>query len=138
MGKRSPKKHWAGSSLLDTPIEYGLYLNPKDFARALKKMGLPNWDKEIFIPEGKGACVNVYDSESGKTIAFVCLNQEKVERESLHLNQVHALLLHEAVHVWQHIKDAIGEKNPSKEFEAYSVQRISQNLFYLYDDLIKK
>lgn len=135
MGKPLSKKHWAGSSLINTPVEYGLFLNPKDFAKALKKMGLPNWDKETFIPEGKGACVNVYENQSGEILAFVCLSQEKIEKESIHLNQVHALILHEAVHIWQHIKDAIGEKEPSKEFEAYSIQRISQNLFYLYDEL---
>ena len=31
---------------------------------------------------------------------------------------------HEAVHVWQTIRDMIGEDKPSSEFEAYSVQAI--------------
>jgi hypothetical protein len=35
-----------------------------------------------------------------------------------------ALLVHESVHVWQEIRKRMGEKEPSSEFEAYSVQSI--------------
>ena len=132
------KKHWADDSLINSPIEYSLFLNPKDFAKALKKLGLPNWDKEQFVSEGKGACVRTYINEKEKIVAFVCFSQKSAEEEKLDLNQIHGLLLHEAIHVWQHIKKDINERKPSKEFEAYSIQRIAQNLFYLYDDLIKK
>jgi hypothetical protein len=135
MGK---KTHWEHRALIDSQVRYGLFLSPKDFFKELKKMGLPDWDKEVFIPPSAGACVNFYEGEVSGYVAFVCLDQEKVEKENLTLNQVHALLLHEAVHIWQRIKICMNEKYPSKEFEAYSIQRIAQNLFYLYDDLIKK
>ncbi len=44
------------------------------------------------------------------------------------LIEVYGLLLHEAVHVWQKVKKLMGEKEPSSEFEAYSIQAIAQDL----------
>ncbi len=39
-----------------------------------------------------------------------------------------SILAHEAVHVWRHIREKIGETDPSSEFEAYAVQSITQFL----------
>lgn len=50
------------------------------------------------------------------------------------LNQIHGLLLHEAVHIWQELKIKMGEESPSAEFEAYSVQSIAHNLFDMYEE----
>lgn len=49
------------------------------------------------------------------------------------LNQIHGLLTHEAVHIWQELKLKMGEENPSIEFEAYSIQALAQDLFELYE-----
>ena len=38
------------------------------------------------------------------------------------------MLLHEAVHIWQIVKRRMGEREPSVEFEAYSIQAIAQDL----------
>lgn len=43
------------------------------------------------------------------------------------------LLIHEAVHVWQDLREAIGEEKPSSEFEAYTVQNITAELFAAYE-----
>ncbi|CRX65494.1 hypothetical protein ABTF02_10115 [Acinetobacter baumannii] len=48
--------------------------------------------------------------------------------------EVYGLLLHEAVHVWQKIKKLMGEREPSSEFEAYSIQAIAQDLFKMYEE----
>lgn len=50
------------------------------------------------------------------------------------LIEVYGLLLHEAVHVWQKVKKLMGEKEPSSEFEAYSIQAIAQDLFKMYEE----
>ncbi|MDC5183282.1 hypothetical protein OHW37_11630 [Acinetobacter baumannii] len=47
--------------------------------------------------------------------------------------QVYGLLLHEAVHVWQFVKRRMGEREPSVEFEAYSIQAIAQDLFEMFE-----
>lgn len=44
------------------------------------------------------------------------------------LAQMVAILAHEAVHVWRHVREKIGETDPSSEFEAYAVQSIVQFL----------
>ena len=47
-------------------------------------------------------------------------------------SEVMALIVHEAVHVWQKIAELMGESEPSKEFEAYSIQTIFLGLLSLY------
>lgn len=41
---------------------------------------------------------------------------------------IYALLAHEAVHIWQFFCEAIQESYSSAEFEAYTIQEITQNL----------
>ncbi|WP_332604774.1 hypothetical protein [Acinetobacter sp. ESBL14] len=48
--------------------------------------------------------------------------------------EVFGLLLHEAVHVWQKVRLLMGERDPSTEFEAYSIQAIAQDLFKMYEE----
>ncbi len=48
--------------------------------------------------------------------------------------QVYGLLLHEAVHIWQIVKRRMSEREPSVEFEAYSIQAIAQDLFKMYEE----
>jgi hypothetical protein len=43
------------------------------------------------------------------------------------------MLIHEAMHVWRAMREAIGEHDPSSEFEAYSMQSIAMNLIYAYE-----
>lgn len=82
-------------------------------------------DTQEFMHLGAGAQVDYYDG--GKH----CIVQlgDCSERT---LIEVHGLLLHEAVHIWQRIKKLMGEKKPSTEFEAYSIQRIAQDLFSMF------
>lgn len=47
--------------------------------------------------------------------------------------EIYGLLLHESVHIWQKIRERMGEKKPSSEFEAYSIQSIAQDLFYAFE-----
>ncbi|MCX5818441.1 MAG: hypothetical protein NT047_00785 [Deltaproteobacteria bacterium] len=53
-------------------------------------------------------------------------------------NAVIGLLVHEAVHVWQHICEELNENEPSVEFEAYSIQLLSQRLIAAYSELNEK
>lgn len=47
--------------------------------------------------------------------------------------QIVGLIVHEAMHVWRHVRESIGEQHPSTEFEAYSMQAISQSLISAYE-----
>jgi hypothetical protein len=57
---------------------------------------------------------------------LVTLNREVADRHS-EIETI-GLLVHEATHACQHIRECIGEKEPSSEFEAYSMQAITQGL----------
>lgn len=67
----------------------------------------------------------VYDDE---IIVFFNKKAEASPSEKM------ALLVHECVHVWQEIKERMGEKEPSSEFEAYSIQLIFLGLLAIYDE----
>ena len=82
-----------------------------------------------FQPTKMKSCgvVSFYDSCDGfSAIVFISKNNHS-NLENL------GLIVHESVHVWQKIKERMNEESPSKEFEAYSVQRIAQDLFHLYE-----
>lgn len=84
-------------------------------------------ESDEFLSMGAGAQVDFYQ-DSAYAIVQIGDTSERTFVE------IHGLLLHEAVHVWQRIKQRMGEKEPSIEFEAYSIQRIAQDLFDMYEE----
>lgn len=52
------------------------------------------------------------------------------------LNEVRqiGIIFHEAVHIWQHLKERMGEEAPSVEFEAYSIQKIGEDLLNMFNE----
>ncbi|MCO8044983.1 hypothetical protein NI467_06380 [Acinetobacter bohemicus] len=84
-------------------------------------------DSDEFLSMGCAAQVDFYQDDA---YAIVQIGDTS-ERTSV---EIHGLLLHEAVHVWQRIKQRMGESNPSTEFEAYSIQSIAQDLFAMFEE----
>ena len=84
-------------------------------------------DVDVFMSNGCDAQVNFYNDDS---LAIVQIGDTS-KRTSV---EIHGLLLHEAVHIWQRIRQRMGESNPSTEFEAYSIQSIAQDLFAMYEE----
>lgn len=84
-------------------------------------------DSDEFMSMGLGAQVDFYADSS---YAIVQIGDTSARS----IVEVFGLLLHEAVHVWQRVRQRMGESNPSTEFEAYSIQRIAQDLFEMYED----
>lgn len=83
-------------------------------------------DSDEFLSMGCSAQVDYYDGGKHCIVQFG-------ETQDKSLIVIHGLLLHEAVHIWQRTKHLMGEKEPSIEFEAYSIQRIAQDLFDMYE-----
>ncbi|WP_343506013.1 hypothetical protein [Acinetobacter nosocomialis] len=84
-------------------------------------------DTDKFLSLGCSAQVDYYDD--GRQ----CIVQLG-DTQGKDLIVVYGLLLHEAVHIWQRTKQLMGEREPSVEFEAYSIQRIAQDLFFMYQE----
>lgn len=70
---------------------------------------------------------------AGKLVCIVAIRY----KEDVTGIQIASMLVHEAVHIWQYFKDWIGETHPSMEFEAYSIQCLSQELMIAYSKTLK-
>lgn len=112
--------------LVASPLAIDLCRSRSGFKRRLKRLNIPRDQWPEFIPEGSDACVHFLDS--GGVVALVCFGNIR-KRD---LPQIVALLAHEAMHIWREIREIIGERDPSSEFEAYSVQSIVQHLVSQY------
>ncbi len=112
---------WLNKTLIYSPISFRVCINQKQFNKVLRKL---NIDTFHWINPGADATTHFFTQGDVK-IAIVCINWNvdipKIDK--------YALLVHEAVHLWQYIKDSICENKPSKEFEAYSIQNITAQLF---------
>lgn len=119
--KHQPK--WLDRSLVGGPF-YTLVLNEEAYLAAYAHVGAKYPDKVDWKRDG--AACSFLRNEQDKLCVIVSYggSHEPVE--------VAGLLVHEAVHVFQeHCRD-IGERAPSAEFEAYSIQWISQQLMWSY------
>lgn len=111
------KPYWC-----ETPFQHLKYT----LVRNQKQLNRVYGDKsQKFMSTGYDAQVNLIDG-----FAIVQLGCTK-ERS---LIEIHGLILHEAVHIWQELKLKMNESEPSIEFEAYSIQVIAQDLFKMYED----
>lgn len=116
---------WLDRNLIQSPVYLALCTTQKDFRKQLKLLGVP---AEPFLHGNGDATTSKYVSKEGKYCVIVTIKKKK------HVDRivVDTLLVHEAVHVWQWIKEILGEHDPSKEFEAYAVQSISYALIEAY------
>ena len=95
-----------------------------------------NQDQLDILFDNCKAPFDFLESNADARVSFIddyAVVQIKDERK-WGLNQIHGLLLHEAVHIWQELREKMGEESPSAEFEAYTVQSIAQNLFEMYEE----
>lgn len=132
MTKRKDKlaDDWLDRALVLSQYYYCLCLNKKRFHAQLKRLKVPKAEYPAkFTKFDEGAAVYFVDAPNGNKSAIVCLSTGKRTSRP----QIYAMLAHEAVHIWQQHKRYIGEYNPSDEFEAYSIQALSQNLFAAYE-----
>ena len=120
---------YADRALFNSPYHYGLCLSEKRFRKELKRLKVPreNWPP-FLASEHSAATTHFLVSNKGGRCAIVTLGKTKGKYNI----QVAALLVHEAVHIWQAIVETIGEVSPSDEFMAYSIQGISQELMDAY------
>lgn len=120
------KVQWIDRELLRSPMYYCLCTTEKEYLGELARLNVKYPDK--WVKEISGARTHFLDNDKGSTCAIVCLPL----KEDHTILEHEALLVHEAVHIFQEICDTWGEKKPSPEFEAYSIQRITLNLLHQF------
>jgi hypothetical protein len=113
--------------IYQTPFDHVLYA----LARNQKQLNqITGSCQEKFLDVQADACVTYFENESNKSLCIVQLPDVADKT----IVQIHGLLLHEAVHIWQKLKNKMYEDHPSIEFEAYSIQRIALDLFEAFQD----
>jgi hypothetical protein len=118
---------WLNRDLIVGPY-LGLALSQKDFEAALRHCKVPKTEWADFINAGADATMHTLTNPDGGMVCIVGIRPGPEHTGP----QIAAMLVHEAVHVWQAWCDKIGEREPSSEFEAYSIQAISQRLMCAY------
>lgn len=108
------------------PVQVGYVPNAKAWGAMLVKMQV---DPTPY-PTSDARCT-WWDRANGANdnIILIVLG-ERVKDFSV--SQVAGLIAHECQHAWRHIKIIIGEKKPSKEFEAYVLQILVQNVMFAH------
>lgn len=130
MGKKREHLEWCDRSLIVSPYYYCLVITEEQFNTELDRLKIPRHLPGKWVSQGSDATVHfLLHGETGRKIAIVALDDSK----KVTATQKVALIVHEAVHIWQHIVEELGETNPSNEFEAYSIQAITQELLLAYD-----
>lgn len=125
---------WLDRSLIVSGYYFGLCTSKEDFQRELARLAVPrdNWPR--FNKSPKHASVHYFEKGDGKQCAIVTIQPGR-DKTGV---QIAALLVHEAAHIWRAIREDMNEKEPSAEFEAYSLQAISQELMQAYSNSIKR
>ena len=121
--KRKNETPWLNRSLILGPY-LRLCTTEKDYHEMMDYLKVPAHQQRPWVSKRADATTHLLENQNHGLVAVVCLGD--VSRRPL--IDVAALLVHEAVHVWQAFCEDIGEKSPSDEFEAYSIQSISYQL----------
>jgi len=129
-GKKRMANIWCDRRLILSPIYFGLCTTEKAFHKELRRMNVPidTWPSFITNEWSNATCHQFQKGDDGKLCCIVCIYPKK-ETAGI---EIAALLVHEAVHIWQAVRENIGEEKPSSEFEAYSIQCISLGLMDQY------
>ncbi len=133
-----PKKpaRWLDRELMTCRHTLSLATSEKEFHATLMAFGVPplTWPIEWCSPRGAATS---FAEVGGARLALVTIDPWSADGKSCaDPIQIAALLCHEAVHIFQEDCRLIGEKTPSDEFQAYSIQSLTQNLLYAYAERI--
>lgn len=119
---------WCDRGLFASPVAFGLCTTKKQFDQAMDEIGVQaSMRPPFFKGANADATAHIFQGDHGTNV-IVCISPEK----RVDPVETYGLLVHEAVHIWQRIREQIGEDKPSAEFEAYSIQAIAQQLMWAH------
>lgn len=122
--KVKEKFQWLERDMIRGPY-LTLCLSETCFRQALAHCGIT--EHVNFTRNGTSdAATHYLQNQKGDMVAIVCMRGWERHTGIM----IAGLLVHEATHVWQEWCDRHGEDAPSREFEAYAIQGISQELMW--------
>lgn len=120
------KARWLDRRIAAPGPYLSLCLDEAEFRDAmahLKAPAIPAW-----LNRRADATTHTFEHEERGVCCVVCLGPS----ETRNAIEIAGLLVHEAVHVWQHYCDQIGEHRAGDEQQAYGIQAIAQELLAEY------
>ena len=108
------------------PVFVGVVFTLEELRQEFKRLHIS--EEDITANDNTDAQTLTLESPNGGRICLVYINI-KACKERPFLSEVMGICAHEATHVWQSVKEYIGERRPGEEQEAYFIQHVSQNLF---------
>lgn len=112
-----------------------LVTSQEEFNQALADIKMVGYG-DAYVPNGWPACTHTFENVDGSIACIVGLNMEHAAKQDP--IDVAALLVHEAVHVFQQNEAAAGKMGCfGTEGEAYAIQNISTRLMSAYADKLK-
>ncbi len=122
--KRSDSPVWLDRALVRAPMYIALCTSEEAYLKFMRGSTIPKAEWDPWIPARPGAVVHFFRTDKGDMQAVVCMKRVP----GIVRIQYDAMLVHEAVHIWQRAREELGENAPSSEFEAYAIQNISTQL----------
>lgn len=118
---------WLSRSLFQGP-RVAMVTSQAQFSRALRAIRMEG-DAGPFCNPSWRACTHAYDVD-GELVCIVGVNLRSLQGADP--IGVASLLVHEAVHVWQRTRAALGPGDLGVEMEAYAVENIAAELMRAY------
>lgn len=118
---------WLDRCLLQGP-RVAVVTSQRQFVAAMKGLGVA--DPDPFCDPAWHACVHAFEVD-GDLVCVTGLNLPALARLGDGID-VAGVLAHEAVHVWQRIRDRLGPGDLGREMEAYAIQNIAVQLMRAY------
>jgi hypothetical protein len=121
------KTEWLSQDIAPQGFKLCLCLSDEEYRRAMAECNTQPIAEWVSTPQAD-ATLHTFDEPGAGPVAIVCVGNAAGKSGI----QIAALLVHEAVHIWQKYCAYIGESNPGHEQEAYAVQILSQTLMCQY------
>lgn len=117
-------------TLIENPYRVHIAISDEQY-QALRGVYLGDSD-DFWTDSGSDAAVHEWDSD-GLKIIVVCIDPAFNGSASNALE----VSVHEAVHIWQKIKQYFNEDSPSDEFEAIAIAGLSSKIVVAFNQLIQ-
>ncbi|OZI23734.1 hypothetical protein CAL26_09900 [Bordetella genomosp. 9] len=118
------------TELLPTPLSVGACFDERTYLAELRRLRVEE------APEhwtgGAAAAVHFFEVSDGDTLAIMVLDAAGAASSGSDGIDIAALMCHEAVHVMQECRRWMNEKEPGKEWEAYTVQLVASRFMEAY------
>jgi hypothetical protein len=122
------------TALVDNFYQLYLCTNEQQYQDKLEELKVPRAERGgmLSTPQSDATLSTfdeAYDADGKRIRAMVLGIRVDRDRDPL---EVVGLIVHECVHIFQNTCRHIGELHPSTEFEAYGIQRLTQDMLGEY------